>query len=148
MARKCKFDPQWEQALSLLNSDDAQKAREIIECYQTTGVKPANLEARFEMILLLVQPTIDRRRTAASRARERRLRMKESTASAKQTSSRETSPAETTEQVKLQPSPVHPAPRRHSLAKQAMKHRRKQSIAQPNNRRFFNNKRQKDKKQK
>ena len=77
MSKKCKFDQQWEQALSLINPDDAAKAREIIENYQATGIMPTDLEPKFEMILLLVQPMIDRRRRAADRARIRRQQQKQ-----------------------------------------------------------------------
>lgn len=77
MSKKCKFDSQWEQALSLMDSDDATKAREIIENYQVTGVMPTDMEPKYEMILLLVQPMIDRRRRAADRARIRRQQQKQ-----------------------------------------------------------------------
>lgn len=77
MSKKCKFDQQWEQALSLINPDDAAKAKVIIENYQTTGVMPTDMEPKYEMILLLVQPMIDRRRRAADRARIRRQQQKQ-----------------------------------------------------------------------
>lgn len=72
MARKCKFDCEWEQALSLLPTDEADRARAIIENYQQTGVMPETLEPQMEMILLLVRPMIDRRRRASESARRRR----------------------------------------------------------------------------
>ncbi len=76
MSRKCKFDLQWEQALSLLEESEATQAREVIESYQTTGVMPEGMPAKFEMILLLVKPLIDRRRHAAEMARKRRCSAK------------------------------------------------------------------------
>lgn len=82
MPRKCKFDGEWEQALSLLNDADAAQARSIIENYQSTGEMPSELEQKFQMILLLVKPIIDRRRRASQAARLRRQRIKaDSTAS-------------------------------------------------------------------
>lgn len=71
--RRCKFDSEWEQALSLLGGEEAKKAREIIENYQQTGEIPEGIEPKFEMILLLVKPLIDRRRRATESARRRRL---------------------------------------------------------------------------
>ncbi len=71
--RRCKFDSEWEQALSLLNDEDARKARLIIENYQQTGEIPHGIESKFEMILLLVKPLIDRRRRATESTRRRRL---------------------------------------------------------------------------
>lgn len=76
MPRKCKFDGEWEQALSLLNDADAAQARSIIENYQSTGEMPSELEQKFQMILLLVKPIIDRRRRASQAARLRRQRIK------------------------------------------------------------------------
>lgn len=77
MSRKCKFDLQWEQALSLLDVNEATQAREVIEMYQSTGVMPEGLSDRQTMILLLVKPLIDRRRRAAESARKRRLSAKQ-----------------------------------------------------------------------
>ena len=79
MSRKCKFDLQWEQALSLLEPDEALQAREVIETYQQTGVMPEGLTDKQTMILLLVMPTIDRRRRQAASARKRRLSAKQKT---------------------------------------------------------------------
>lgn len=72
MARKCKFDKEWEQALSLLSADEAVEARTIIEHYQQTGIMPDEIKPHIEMILLLVKPLIDRRRRASDAARLRR----------------------------------------------------------------------------
>ena len=74
MSRKCKFDPEWVQALGSLSEQDAVKAREMIENYQKTGVVPSGLPVRMEMILLLVKPLIDRRRRATEAARRRRMK--------------------------------------------------------------------------
>lgn len=75
MSRKCKFDEQWEQALSLLDAAEAAEVRQIIENYQLTGEMPSGLQPRQQMILLLVVPLIDRRRRAAAAARRRRERL-------------------------------------------------------------------------
>lgn len=72
MPRKFKFDLQWEQALSLLSNDEAVEARSVIENYRSTGEVPVGLMPKFQMILLLVQPIIDRRRRASAAARARR----------------------------------------------------------------------------
>lgn len=74
MSRKCKFDQEWEQALKLINEEDAVKARQVIENYQQTGVVPSGLSPIMEMILLLVKPIIDRRRRATEASRRRRLK--------------------------------------------------------------------------
>lgn len=75
MSRKCKFDEQWEQALSLLDAAEAAEVHQIIENYQSTGEMPSGLQPRQQMILLLVVPLIDRRRRAAEAARRRRERL-------------------------------------------------------------------------
>lgn len=125
MSKKCKFDPQWEQALSLLSPDDAAKAREVIETYQTTGIMPKQLEPRFEMILLLVQPTIDRRRRAAAQARIRRQRLMETKAqqiSAALTTVKTTDPLQ--QQVPAEHKPIRNQPQPQHI-RQANRHRRR-----------------------
>lgn len=72
MARKCKFDSDWEQALALLQEDEAALARTAIENYQQTGVMPDSLDPHVRMIILLVRPMIDRRRRNSEAARRRR----------------------------------------------------------------------------
>ncbi len=80
MARKCKFDSEWEQALAILPENEAAAARAAIENYQQTGVMPAGLDTQVEMILLLVRPMIDRRRRASEAARRRRQFAKDASA--------------------------------------------------------------------
>ncbi len=86
MARKRKFDSEWEQALSLLPPEDAAEARTIIEDYQQTGIMPSDLKPNVEMILLLVKPMIDRRRRASESSRRRRLLAKKNSDTETETS--------------------------------------------------------------
>lgn len=76
MSKKCKFDSEWEMAISLLSKEEAAQARQIIENYQNSGIMPAGLSPMHEMILLLAKPLIDRRRRAAASARLRRQQKK------------------------------------------------------------------------
>ncbi|MCM1021422.1 MAG: DUF6291 domain-containing protein [Muribaculum sp.] len=76
MARKHKFDSEWESALALLDEYDAAEARKAIENYQICGEMPAELAPQVRMILLLVKPEIDRRRRASEAARRRRANAK------------------------------------------------------------------------
>ncbi|MCM1021153.1 MAG: DUF6291 domain-containing protein [Muribaculum sp.] len=77
MARKHKFDPEWEQALSLLQESEKQTAYNLIVNYQISGIMPTGISCKFKMILLLVKPTIDRRRRANEKARARREHAKQ-----------------------------------------------------------------------
>ncbi len=79
MARKCKFDAEWEMALALLSCEEAAQVRRLIEDYQQTGHMPTGLKPVYEMILLLAKPLIDRRRRAAESARMRRQQKKAAT---------------------------------------------------------------------
>ena len=126
MSRKCKFDPEWKKALSCMHPNDARKVREIIINYQETGIVPSTIETKFEIILLLVQPIIDRRRRAAARARIRRQQQKEKrTANRQQTQSTSVpTPGAEHEQnrnVITQKCPQAPAHRMPSLVRPAIK---------------------------
>lgn len=135
MSRKCKFDQEWKEALSWMHPNDARKVREIIINYQETGIMPSTIETKFEIILLLVQPTIDRRRRAAAKARIRRQQQKEQ-GKGQKTSNRQphqsaSKPTPATEQGQNQDVPRQACQQtlahiQSPIVRQAMKHKHKQ----------------------
>lgn len=119
-----------------MHPNDARRVREIIINYQETGIMPSTIETKFEIILLLVQPIIDRRRRAAARARIRRQQHKAQQQKAQQINVQQptqTTPTPTVEipQEQHSDTPAHPMPqaserKQPPLAIQAQKQRQKQ----------------------
>lgn len=130
MSKKCKFDPEWKKALSWMHPNDARRVREIIINYQETGIMPSAIETRFEIILLLVQPIIDRRRRAAARARTRRQQQKMQQTSVQKPQQNTPTPTVETPQEQHTDAPEQPMsqPSEHKqppLAGQIKEHRHK-----------------------
>ncbi|GEM_PF-2574281 len=72
MKKTFKFDSEWSLAISLLPEEQQQSLTEAIKEYQANDTMPDNLDAASMMGFLMAKATIDRRKRANMRARERR----------------------------------------------------------------------------